>query len=104
MQSHVAENATTTAAGSVVVIQGVSTSMKNTSSMLSSSVEQILTGDFVLHGSDITTLAGSVFLIVNVWLGLRRWQHDKKKEQCELKFVDTSNLNVNQKVLPRKSN
>ena len=92
MRNHAVENATTTAAGATVVIQGASTSMKNTSSMLSSSVEQILSGNFVLHGSDITTLIGSVFLIINVWLGFRRSQQDKKKHRSDVNYIDTRNI------------
>lgn len=85
--NHIAENTATTVAGTVVVANGVSKSMENTKSMLSSSIEQILSGDFVLHGSDVTSLLGSIFLVLNVWLAYRRWLFERKQsnelDNCE---------------------
>lgn len=63
---------TNSVAGVVAVGPSINTSLGNTHSLLSSSIYQIAQGDFVLHGSDVTTIVGSVFLIGNFILAYRR--------------------------------
>lgn len=67
-------------AGAIVTAAGVKESLKNTQSLLGSSVEQILNMDFVLYGSDVTTIIGSIFLMANFFIGYRRYNLDKKNK------------------------
>ncbi len=79
MTTHTATDVTTCGVtGALVVGTGINKSLDNTQSLLGSTVEQILYGDFVLYGSDVTAVVGSVFLIGNFVIGYRRYLKDKK--------------------------
>lgn len=72
------ETATNTAASVAVVVPSAHASLNASQSLLKSTVDQVISGQYTLYISDITTVAGTVFLIVNVWIGLVRWRHEKK--------------------------
>lgn len=64
-------------AGAIVVGTSTAQAKVNTQSLLQSSVEQALSGDFVWYFSDITTLFGSAFLVINAVIGILRYRQDK---------------------------
>lgn len=77
MTSATEQIASSGTAGTIVVVQGVNTSLDVHNSLLSASVEQIMKGDFVLTGSDVTTLVGSLFLVLNFTIAYIRWRQDR---------------------------
>jgi hypothetical protein len=65
-------------AGAIVVGTSTAQAKVNTQSLLQSSIEQIVSGDFIWYGSDITTLFGSMFLVANFVIGFLRYRSDKQ--------------------------
>lgn len=70
-------------AGAIVVGTGMKKSLENTQSLLDSTLTQILSGDFILYGSDITTVIGSIFLIGNFIIGYRKFLKEKQTMKLE---------------------
>ena len=68
--------AATCTAGSLAI--GGAKISSSAQSLLNSSLPQVFAGDFTIYTSDIISIGGFVFLIVNIWLGYKRMILDKK--------------------------
>ncbi len=79
LNQYISEQTIPATVGTAAVVQGVSSSLKNTKSLFNSSIDQILSGDFVWYGSDVNTIIVSVVLVANVVVAYRRWTKDKKQ-------------------------
>jgi hypothetical protein len=82
VNQHISEATIPTTIATATVAQGVSSSLKNTKSLFNSSIDQIMSGDFVWYGSDVNTIIVSIVLVANVTVAYRRWAKDKKIKQC----------------------
>lgn len=86
-QRALAEAAVPTLAGTAVIKQCWDESLKNTNSLLSSSLEQIINGDFVWHGSDISGLITIGFVMLNVFIAYRKFKQDQKRKPDSINWL-----------------
>lgn len=76
MMTKTADLAATCTAGSLAI--GGAKISSDAQSLLNSSLSQVFTGDFTVYTSDVISIGGFIFLIVNIWLGYSRMISDKK--------------------------
>jgi hypothetical protein len=77
MISKASDLAATCTAGSLAI--GGAKISSSEQSLLNSSLVQVFSGDFTIYASDIISVGGFVFLIVNICFGYSRMMADRSK-------------------------